>query len=277
MKPVEPIQVVDLFPPLSMELISLLKSLKPSDWNQLTICSPWSVKDVAAHLLGGNFSRLWHHSGEKSKLENHNQNFEELVKLINQNNELWVQAAKRISPELLVELLQLTDRHLYEYFKNMNPFDTAGITVAWASNDLPPNWLDIAREFTEKWLHQQHILEVVGLPLLTDKKWLTPVLDTFMRALPFSYRFLDRAIDTSINIQISGDAGSIWTLRKSHLGWQLFVGEDPHAKGFIQMDQNIAWRLFTKGISIENAREQIKISGDIELGENIFQVVSIMA
>jgi hypothetical protein len=114
MKPVEPIQVVDLFPPLSMELISLLKSLKPSDWDRLTICSPWSAKDVAAHLLGGNFSRLWYHPCEKSKLENQTQNFEELVKIINQNNDLWVQAAKRISPELLIELLQLTDQRLYE-------------------------------------------------------------------------------------------------------------------------------------------------------------------
>ena len=114
MKPVEPIQVVDLFPPLSMELISVLQSLKPSDWDNPTICSPWSVKDVAAHLLGGNFGRLWYHPAKKTKPEN--QNFDELVQLINQNNELWVQAAKRISPELLIEFLQLTDQYLYEYF-----------------------------------------------------------------------------------------------------------------------------------------------------------------
>ncbi|PKO05777.1 MAG: hypothetical protein CVU41_10165 [Chloroflexi bacterium HGW-Chloroflexi-3] len=277
MKPVELIQVVDLFPALSKELISVLKSLKSSNWEQLTICSPWSVKDVAAHLLGGNFGRLWYHPAEKIKLENQNQNFDQLVKIINQNNELWVKAAKRISPELLIELLQLTDQYLYVYFKKLNPYETAGITVAWASNHLPPNWLDIAREFTEKWLHQQHIREAVDLPLLTDKKWLTPVLDTFMLALPFSYRFVEREVGTSISIQITGEAGKTWTLVRDQFDWQLFIGHDTQAVTSIQLDQNTAWRLFTKAVSKENASKSIKISGDIELGEKIFQVVSIMA
>jgi hypothetical protein len=277
MKPVEPIHVVELFPVLSKELISVLKSFKPSDWDRITICSPWSVKDVAAHLLGGNFGRLWYHPAEKPTRENQDQNFDQLVSIINQNNELWVQAAKRISPELLIEILQLTDQHLYEYFKTLNPFDKAGITVAWASDKLPPNWLDIAREFTEKWLHQQHIREAVDLPLLTDKIWLTPVLDTFMLALPFSFRSVKREIGTSITIQITGEAGKSWTLIRDQFDWQLFIGEDPQAITYVQMDQNLAWRLFTKAVGEENVKETIKISGDIELGENIFQVVSIMA
>ncbi len=277
MKSIEPIQVVDLFPLLSKELNSVLNTLTPSDWDRLTICSPWSVKDVAAHLLGGNFGRLWYQPVKKTKMENQNQSFDQLVKLINQNNELWVQAAKRISPEMLIELLQITDQYLYEYFKNLNPFDTASITVAWASNHLPPNWLDIAREFTEKWLHQQHIREAVDFPLLTDKKWLTPVLDTFMLALPFSYRSVTRDVGTSISIQITGDAGKTWTLIRDQSDWQLLIGQDTQATTSIQIDQNMAWRLFTKAVRKDIASKSIKITGDIELGEKIFGVVSIMA
>lgn len=277
MKPIEPIQVVDLFPALSKQLITVLKSLKPSDWDRLTICAPWSVKDVAAHLLGGNFGRLWNYPKDDNITASSQLNFDELVILINQNNELWVQAAKRISPDLLIELLQLTDDYLYQYFKNLNPFETAGITVAWASNNLPPNWLDIAREFTEKWLHQQHIREAVDFPLLIDKKWLTPVLDTFMLALPFSYRSVTRKVGTSISIQITGDAGKTWTLIRDQSEWQLLIGQDTQAITSIQMDQNMAWRLFTKAVNQEKAKGSVKISGDIELGENIFQVVSIMA
>ena len=67
MKSIEPIQVVDLFPLLSKELNSVLKTLTPSDWDRLTICSPWSVKDVAAHLLGGNFGRLWYQPVKKNQ------------------------------------------------------------------------------------------------------------------------------------------------------------------------------------------------------------------
>ena len=58
-KPVEPIHVVELFPPLSRELLMVLQALQPADWELATICLPWTVKDVAAHLLGGNLERLW--------------------------------------------------------------------------------------------------------------------------------------------------------------------------------------------------------------------------
>jgi uncharacterized protein (TIGR03083 family) len=277
MNPVKPIFVVDLFPSLSQELNSVLKSLAHSDWSKPTICSLWSVKDVAAHLLGGNFSRLWSQTKVEEKPANKQLNFDDLVTLINQNNELWVQAAKRISPDLLIELLLLTDQYLYDHFKKLDPFDMAGITVAWASDQLPPNWLDIAREFTEKWLHQQHIREAVGFPLLTEKKWLDPVLDIFMRALPYAYRLIDSEIDTSINIRITGEAGDDWTLRKGDLGWELFTGADANAKAFIQLDQNWAWRLFTKGISMDKAKFYANTSGDVGLCEIFFKVVSIMA
>jgi hypothetical protein len=95
--------------------------------------------------------------------------YEELVSLINRENEVWVQAARRISPEILIEFLDLTDRRLYEHFRKLDPHALAVISVAWASEDLAPHWFDIAREYTEKWLHQQHIREAVDLPLLTGQ------------------------------------------------------------------------------------------------------------
>src|SRR5688500_19297292 len=32
-----------------------------------------------------------------------------------------------------------------------------GDSIGWAGPDPAPVWLDIAREFTERWVHQQHI------------------------------------------------------------------------------------------------------------------------
>lgn len=58
MNPVEPIYTVELFPELSAALLDLLKKLPPPAWQVETACSPWSVKDVAAHLFGGNIGRL---------------------------------------------------------------------------------------------------------------------------------------------------------------------------------------------------------------------------
>lgn len=43
------------------------------------------------------------------------------------------------------------------------------------------------------------------------------------------------------------------------------------------MDQDMAWRLFTKGIEREQARGRVKLSGDQELAARVLETVSIIA
>jgi hypothetical protein len=171
------------------------------------------------------------------------------VSLINHDNEIWVQAARRISPEIMIEFLDLTDRHLYDHFRSLDQDALAGITVAWASESLPPNWFDIAPEYTERWLHQQHIREAVGQPLLTARAWLSPALDTFMRGPPRTFRNVKAEKGISVSVQISGEAGGEWSLVRGGFGWELFAGLDPMAACCVQVDQDLAWRLFTKGVA----------------------------
>jgi uncharacterized protein (TIGR03083 family) len=275
-RPVEPIHVVELFPPLSRELLMVLRALQPADWNLATICSPWTVKDVAAHLLGGNLGRLWMEKASTPS-EAPLPDYDELVGFIDRENETWVQAARRISPEILIEFLDLTDRRLYEHFRNLDPNSLANISVAWAGEDLAPYWFDIAREYTEKWLHQQHIREAVDLPLLTGQVWMAPVLDTFMRGLPRTFRDVDASEGTRISVLVLGEAGGSWTLVKEGWQWQLYAGLDPHANSTVQIDQDLAWRLFTKGLPAEASRPAIQIEGDARLGEQVLKLVSIMA
>jgi hypothetical protein len=45
----------------------------------------------------------------------------------------------------------------------------------------------------------------------------------------------------------------------------------------VQIDQDLAWRLFTKGINREDARRQVQIDGNVALGEQVLEMVSIMA
>ncbi len=277
MEMLKPIITVDLFPSLGAELQSCLKSLSPSDWSKPTVCFPWTIKDVTAHLLGGSLGRLWKRD-ENNRLQLNDQpDFNTLLEQINHSNAEWVQAARRISPELLIELLDLTDRHLYEHFRRLDPFQLARITVAWASNNLPPNWFDIAREYTEKWLHQQHIREAAGQPLLLQKRWLKPVLETFVHALPYTYRGIQRRPDTRIGLIITGEAGGDWTLKRNQLEWELFSGRVEATDCLVEIDQDLAWRLFTRGISRQQARPQIHITGEESLGNHVLEMVSIMA
>jgi uncharacterized protein (TIGR03083 family) len=277
MKPVEPILTVELFPPLSRELLGLLKGLSPAGWASPTACGDWSVKDVAAHLLGSNLGRL---SSRDVSLKPSGEpviSFDELVSIIDRENALWVQAARRISPAILMEFLDLTDGRLYEYFKSLKPGAPARIAVSWAGDSSSPNWFDIAREYTEKWLHQQHIREAIGRPLLTERQWLFPVLDTFLRALPHHYRNVEAPEGTSIAIQVTGEAGGEWTLVKQGADWHLFAGHDPGATARIVLDQDLAWRLFTKGINVEDAGRQVKLEGDPALAKRVLDMISIMA
>jgi uncharacterized protein (TIGR03083 family) len=277
MKPIEPIYTVELFPPLGRKLIAVLKALQPADWARPTVCAPWSVKDVAAHLLAGSLGRLWKMDESSNPSEKSVMEYNELVRLINHDNDVWVQAARRISPEILIEFLHLTDRRLYDHFKSLPQDGPARITVAWAGDSLPPNWFDIAREYTEKWLHQQHIREAVGAPLLTSRQWLFPVLDTFVRGLPRAYRNLAAPNGASVSIRIVGEAGGEWSLIREESDWLLFVDRAEQADCQVQIDQDLAWRLFTKGVSPQEARRQVKIDGDIILGNRVLEMVSIMA
>ena len=43
------------------------------------------------------------------------------------------------------------------------------------------------------------------------------------------------------------------------------------------MDQEIAWRLFTKGITRAEAMKSVKFSGNRSLAERVLDVVSIIA
>jgi hypothetical protein len=66
-------------------------------------------------------------------------------------------------------------------------------------------------------------------------------------------------------------------LVKDSLQWQLYEGLDPNANSIVQIDQDLAWRLFTKGVSAEASRPAIQIEGDARLGEQVLKMVSIMA
>jgi len=279
LKAVEPIYTTDLFPGLSAELLGLLKALPRSAWNNATACGGWSVQDVVAHLWGGNVGRLSFGRDQHTLRDPQPfpREYADQVNFIDQRNAEWVTLARRLSPPLLIDFLATTDEQLYYYFKTLPPLAPSRISVAWAGETQSPTWFDIAREYTEKWLHQQHIREAVSTPLLDQRQWLFPVLDTFLRALPHAYRAVIAPEGTVINFQITGAAGGDWALRRQDGQWRLFTGRAPAAVATVRIDQNLAWRLFTKGISPAVASAQIQTEGKTTLALPVLSMVSIMA
>ena len=206
----EPVQVLQLFPEVRQELLDLLSNLSAEDWERPTACALWSVKDVALHLLGGDIGILSRRRdgfapGAPPA------NWAELVALINHLNDLWVKAARRMSPRVLRDLLSFTGPQVEEFFASLDPF-SVGFAVDWAGPQPAPVWLDLAREYTERWHHQQQIRDAVGRPGLKRRRFLAPVLDTFVRALPYTFRDVPAADGTALRLSISGESGGDWFL-----------------------------------------------------------------
>lgn len=276
MEPVKPIAALHLFPEMLDALLKLLADLSKDDWARSTPCEGWSVHDVALHLLGDDVGMLSRRRDEFRPGATNVRTWDELVALINRLNAEWVQATRRISPHLLCDLLRLTGDQVNAYFRSLDP-EAIGPPVSWAGPDPAPVWLDLAREYTERWHHQQHIRDAVGKPGLTEPRYLKPALDTFVRALPYAFRSAAAPNGAQVAFEIAGDAGGHWTLQREPGGWALFIGEAGHPSTTVSLPQEVAWRLFTKGMRPEQARAFAVISGDESLASCALNTVSLIA
>ncbi len=279
MQKCEPVMVVDLFPQERKLLLELFAELAEDDWQRSTVCAGWSVRDIGLHLLGDDIGYLsGHRDGFKNPFFTNRdmERWESLVQNINEANELWVRAMRRISPPLLSDLLALTGKQFYEYLASLDAMAMGG-AVSWAGPEAAPVWLDIAREYTERWLHQQQIRDAVNRPGLKDRKFFHPVLDTFVRALPHTYRSVAVADTTVVKLVVTGEAGDVWYVVGEATGWALYKMVELQPKSVVTMDQETCWRLFTKGIDREQARMGMSIEGDRGLGEKMLETVSILA
>jgi hypothetical protein len=272
-----PIKTVHLIPIIDQQLISLLQSLTEQEWQLPAIAKQWTVKDIAAHLLDGNirglsFSRD-HHQPETN---NNIQSYQDLVNYLNSLNADWVKAMKRLSPALLVELLTATGKTYIEHLASLDPFDKAIFPVAWAGEAESYNWFHIAREYTEKFIHQLQIREAVNTPGLMDRELFYPFIETLMYALPHTYRNINAEKDTTIRVTIETESGGDWFLVKADTGWLLSKQCSNHIHATISLPPRTAWKLFSKGISAAEARQYATISGDEELATVALNTISIM-
>lgn len=277
-QPLDPIITIDLFPELNAALLALLDSLSDAEWERPTRCCPgWSVKDIAAHLLGDDLGIVSRQrDGYAPPVNLDLSDWDTLIAFINERNDVWVRAMRRLSPRILRELLAETGTALYDFLRSLDPFKPWTV-VSWAGSDPAPAWMGIAREYTEFWMHQQHIRDSVDRPGLKEPRFFAPVLEAFMRALPRTFRDTPAGEGTHIRIIISGAAGNGWSLVREADRWTLYRSADVPITAQITLDAETAWRLFTKGLDAETAASSAVIEGDETLGQVVFNTVSILA
>jgi uncharacterized protein (TIGR03083 family) len=272
-----PIPTLHLFPELDKKLIELLRSLNEGEWNKPTLARKWTVKDIAAHLLDGNLRVISQmrdqYFGDPPGTIN---SYQDLVDYLNRLNADFVQACKRLSPNLLTDLLERTGPLYVEQLSKLDPHKPAMFAVSWAGQTESPNWFHMAREYTEKWHHQQQIRDAVGKPGIMTKEFFAPLIETFMQALPHTFRNTHAPDGTCIRVEISTEVGNSWQIVCNSNTWS-FQKDNATPHTSISLDPDTAWKLFTKGLPAEDAKKKIHVKGDAALSQPIFSMLAVMA
>lgn len=274
----EKIDVITLLPAIDKLLIKLLQGLSADDWDKQTISPKWKVKDIAAHLLDGNLRTLSmlrdHYYGEKPEVTN---SYADVLDFLNKLNADWVKANQRLSPKVIIDLLKSSGKEYCDFLATLNPGDKAEFSVAWAGENESMNWFHIAREYTEKWHHQQQIRLAIGDDkILLQEKWYLPYLDTSVRALPHHYRNVEGKAHDLIKFTFVGKSEKSWFLHFKN-GWELFTFVSGEPQCEVRITDENAWKIFTKGMAKKEAMESSEIIGNQRLGEKIFDMIAVMA
>jgi uncharacterized protein (TIGR03083 family) len=270
-------ETAKLFLPLQRELVALLRELSEADWSRPTVAREWTVKDVAAHLLDTDLRRLSTQRDAHKPFVKEFGGYEELVAFLNHLNAAWVETARRLSPRVLTDLLEWTGPQVAELFVSLAPDDEAFFPVAWAGEERSANWMDVGREYTEKWHHQAQIRDAVGAPALDSRRWLGPVLELSMYALPHAFRATEAVEGSALSVRVEGEAGGGWHILRARGGWELREGEAAGASARVRLDADTAWRLFSSRRQKAALRERLRIGGDQSLGAAAIGALAVMA
>ena len=273
-----PTLVAPLFEPLSDAFVGLLRSLSPADWERPTISARWNVREIAAHVLDGQLRRLsfQRDAWPVPPLDRPAASREDLVRHLDGLNASWVAVARRLSPRVLTDFLEKAGRETGKMAAALDPFAPALFAVTWAGESASLVWFDLARDLTEHWHHQQQIRLAVGVPLLLERRFSMPVLDTFARALPYAYRETPAPDGTAIVVTIAPAVGRTYALTRMGGGWTLEEGEPDAPAARIALDGESAWRILTGGLPSEEGRRRASVSGDERLAAPFFRTVAIM-
>ncbi len=250
-------------------LLSLLGSLSDAQWAAPTAAPQWPVKDIALHLLDGDLSWLARHrDGDLTGNISDSTGHDEFVRSLAQKNQRWVDGTRTLSPQLITGLLAWSGEQLDTYLATVDLARPS--SVYWAGQ--VPLWFDLAREFTERWVHYQQIREAArqdGRDHQQDD-YLPLVLRTFIWGFPHQYRAPAPA-STTIALEITGIGA--WTLTRTAPGWSLDEGQAAAPAATLQMTGDAAWRLLT-GARYDT--RQVQLSGDQVLTEPLLQIRGII-
>jgi len=126
----EPIVCAPLLRRVDAELTNLLRDLRPDEWDLQTLAPAWKVRDVAAHLLDTVLRKL-------SLVRDHCfvENLtirpsQDVLDLVNRLNREGVTVYRRLSPPVLIDIMEMACRQSADFHESLDPFAPAVFNVS---------------------------------------------------------------------------------------------------------------------------------------------------
>jgi uncharacterized protein (TIGR03083 family) len=242
-------------------LNELLASLGPADWDRPSPCPGWTVLGLSSHLVGDDLGFLARHrDGHFGTPGPDGAGESEFVAWLDDLQDEWVRAARRLSPRIVADLLEWAGPQMAGTMRGEDPRARTA-DVSWAGTGPVPAWLNQARELSEYWIHRQQLLQAVGRPSDLRADLAGPVLDGLRWAYPFRLGQAPVQPGDSVTISVVGPVTVTWHLVATPAGWEYRDGPGMRVIASLDMTTEQAWRLLTNNLPAA-ARSGITASGD---------------
>lgn len=261
-----PGDVAGLFALERGRLLALLGTFDESDWHKPSPCPGWTVLGLCCHILGDDLSALARfrdqHHGTIPPEDLSEVAFIEWIDLLQVE---WVQAARRLSPRLVIDLLAWTEPQLIELLKAQDPRSPTG-HVSWAGQGPVPVWLEQVRELSEYWIHRQQLLQALGQVSDLRVDLAEPVLSGLRWAFPYRLNQIRASDGDTVSIEISGPVQATWHVVFEARSWSFHHRPGRSCVANLSLNTDQAWRLLTNNLSpIDQAT--IRLKGDPQIVE----------
>jgi uncharacterized protein (TIGR03083 family) len=270
-----PCDAARLFVAERARLSELLTTLDRADWDRPSPCPGWSVLGLCCHLASDDLGFLSRHrDGYLGTPGPERAGEAEFIAWLDDLQAEWVRAARRLSPRVVVGLLDWAGPQIAETMRGEDPRALTA-SVSWAGTGPVPAWLDQVRELSEYWIHRQQLLQALGRPSDLRADLAGPVLDGLRWAYPFRLGQVRAEPGDTVTISISGPVAVTWQLVATPAGWDYREEPGPQVVASLDMTTEQAWRLLTNNLPAAE-RGGLTAAGDETLIGLLYQARAVI-
>ena len=270
-----PYEVAPLFTAERARLLELLAGLAPADWQRPSPCPGWTVLGLCAHLAGDDLGFLARHrDGHFGTQPPELAGEDAFARWLDGLQAQWVEAARRLSPRIVTDLLTWSGPQVAETLRGEDP-RACTASVSWAGRGPLPAWVDQLRELSEYWIHRQQLLQALGRPSDLRADVAGPVLDGLRLAYQFRLAEIEREPGDTVTVAVSGPVARTWFLVAAASGWEFRDQSGQRGIAAVSMTTEQAWRLLTNNLPAA-ARSRIAASGDRAVLDILFRTRAII-